>query len=213
MAVGKASDCANDKGPGANQISAAAKGGRLRDLDCGNTSSISSGNRANYEQQSIDLPFMVTDQRTGVRAIIPAHETFAAVAIAGLTVATVLRCFAGRPGGIGGAILTLMALAVLSRFRISWDQNGISYQTPVYCWRKRWNELDSYSIYPECPTGSIRSPRNSRLGIAPRLSLRLHGRGAGLEISLRPFSSNDIRHLTDRVSKDLPLREEAAVVS
>lgn len=156
---------------------------------------------------------MVTDQRTGVRAILPARETFAAVAIAGLTVATALRLVAGRPGGVAGVILTLMAVAVLSRYRVSWDQRGIDYQTPVLRRRMRWSELESYSIHPESRLGLMEAPRTSQFGIAPRVCLRLHGRGAGLRIGLRPFSSNDIRHLTDRVSKDLVLREGAALVS
>lgn len=156
---------------------------------------------------------MVTDQRTGVRAITPARETFAAVAIAGLSVATVLRFFAGRPGGIGGAILTFMAVAILSRYKVSWYQNGITYQTPVYCRSKRWNDLNSYSIHPERPADSARRSRNGEFSFAPRLFLRLHGRDAGVKIGLRPFSRNDIRHLTDRISKDLPLRDETGVAS
>ena len=156
---------------------------------------------------------MVTDPRTGVRAIIPAREAFAAVAIAGLSVATILRCVAGRPGGFAGEILTLMALAILSRYRVSWDQSGIVYQTPVFRWCRLWSELDSYSIHPECPAGSMRRQRKNVFGFVPRLSLNLHGRGAGLQIGLMPFSSNDIRHLTDRVSTDLALREEVALFS
>lgn len=156
---------------------------------------------------------MVTDPRTGLRAITPARETFAAVAVAGLTVATVLRCFAGRPGGAVGAILTIMALAIVSRYRVSWDHDGIVYQTPVFRWRRRWDELDSYSISPDCPVGSIRRPSSGLFGLVPGFSLRLHGRGADLRIGLMPFSRSDIRHLTDRVGKDLTLRGEAALVS
>lgn len=156
---------------------------------------------------------MVTDPRTGVRSITPARETFAVVAIAGLSVATILRGIAGRPGGIAGAIVTLMALAILSRYRVSWDQGGIAYQTPVFRWRRLWSELDSYSFHPEFPASAIGRQRNSLFGFTPHLFLRLHGRRTGLQVRLTLFSSNDIRHLADRVGKDLILRGAAALVS
>lgn len=84
---------------------------------------------------------MFTNPRTGMRTIRAARETFAAVAFAGLTVATVLRCIDGRAGAIAGVILTVMALGVLSRYRVSWDETSIVCQTAFSSRRRSWADF------------------------------------------------------------------------
>jgi hypothetical protein len=158
---------------------------------------------------------MITDQRTGMRSIRPARETFAAVALTGLTLGTVLRCLDGRPGGVAGVIFTIIILAVLSRYRVSWDANGICYQTPFSCRRKLWTEFSAYSIEPESRDRAGMTSRGTRRRTFDMLQpcrLRLYGRGAALTISLKPYSWQDIRHLTDRINTDVPLHERHAVL-
>jgi hypothetical protein len=157
---------------------------------------------------------MVTDPRTGMRTIRPARETFAAVALTGLTLGTLLRGIYGRPGGLVGVILTLLALAVLSRYRISWDEDGICCRTPFSCRRRHWTELAAYSVEPEereLPAVAGAGNRNDFGWLQP-CRLRLHGRGWRMAINLKPYSWQDIRHLTQRVSRDVPQHERAAVM-
>lgn len=151
---------------------------------------------------------MITDPRTGKRSIRAARETFAAVALLSLTAGTVLRAVEGRPGGFAGALLTLMALAVVSRYRVSWDQDGISHQTPFGCRRRSWSEFSGYRVEPERQEGTARPA--SRPALAGRCRLRLYGRRSRLTIGLAPYCWQDIRHLTDRVSTELPERESRA---
>lgn len=157
---------------------------------------------------------MVTDPRTGVRFIRPARETFAAVALTGLTLATVLRGIDGRRGGLAGVVLTLLAVAVLSRYRVSWDEEGICSQTAFSERRRRWTELSAYSLEPE-QADSLQvagANRNANPGWLQPCRAHLHGRGSDISINLKPYSWQDIRHLTNRVSHEIPLRERAAVM-
>lgn len=158
---------------------------------------------------------MITDQRSGLRSIRAARETFASVALVTLMVGTVLRCIVGQPGGIAGAILTLIALAIVSRYRVSWDKEGIVYQNPFWSRQKPWTEFSAYSIEPQYTgianvhtAGQRRRPSPIYRGGC----LRLYGRRNGLTISLKPFSCQDIRHLTDAVSTELPVHETAAAL-
>jgi hypothetical protein len=158
---------------------------------------------------------MTTDPRSGMRSIRPARETFAAVALTGLTLGTVLRCVDGQTGGVAGAILTLIAVAVVSRYRVSWDEEGICCRTP-FSWRyRRWAECSAYSLEPEQRDQSTMAGSSRNAGFGPRwlepCRMRLHWRGWGMAINLKPYSWQDIRHLTDRVSHEIPLRERAAV--
>jgi hypothetical protein len=160
------------------------------------------------------ISIMITDQRTGTRSIAPARETFAAVALISLTLGTVLRCVDGRAGGAAGALLTIVALALVSRFRVSWDRLGIHYQTPLWSTRKRWTELFAYTIEPRHtdafsagPDGPPRRSSKSQQGC--RLLLR--GDSSALNISLRLYSYQDIRHLTDAVSTELPAHESSSL--
>lgn len=162
----------------------------------------------------LELP-MITDQRTGMRSIRAARETFASVALVTLMIGTVLRCIEGQPGGVAGAILTLIALAIVSRYRVSWDKEGIVYQNPFWSRQKPWTELSAYSIEPQYTgVANMRAAghRHRPSAIYRGSRLRLHGRRNGLTISLKPFSYQDIRHLTDAVSTELPAHETAAAL-
>lgn len=158
---------------------------------------------------------MTTDQRTGTRSIAPARETFAAVAIVSLVAATVLRGLDGRAGGVAGVIMTLAALAVVSRFRISWDRQGICWQNPLWSRRKNWTELSAYEVEPRHtdafhvgPVGqSRRSPMRNQ-----GFSLRLLSDDGVMTIGLRLYCLQDIRHLTDAVSTELPVHENASAL-
>lgn len=157
---------------------------------------------------------MFTHPRTGVRSIRPARETFAAVALIGLTLATGLRGLDGRPGGVAGAILTLLALAVLSRYRVAWDEDGLTYQTPFSCRHRRWAELSAYTLEPRERERSAAADAPRPRGLTALLQpcrLRLHGRRSEISINLKPYSWQDIRHVTDRVSHEIPLCEPEAV--
>ena len=158
---------------------------------------------------------MITDPRTGMRSIRPARETFAAVALTGLTLGTVLRCVDGQPGGVTGAILTLIAVAAVSRYRVSWDEKGICYRTPFSCRYRRWADCSAFSLEPEERGQSalaVGSRGHGGLAWLQPCRLRLHNRRSGVAINLKPYSWQDIRHLTDRVNRDLPQRERAAVM-
>jgi len=153
---------------------------------------------------------MITDPRTGMRSIGAARESFAAVAVICMLFATVLRCLDGRSGAVAGAIVTLMGLAVLSRYRVSWDEDGISYQTPFSVRRRMWTEFSEYRMEPEMrDKGAMRMPDAGRGGISRTVlwRLRLRGRDTDLDIALGIYSLQDIRHLTDRVSTEVPLAE------
>lgn len=155
---------------------------------------------------------MVTDPRTGVRSIRAARETYAAVAVSTLVFATILRCIEGRPGGIVGAFLTLLAVAVVSRYRISWDREGITCQTPFRHARKIWSELSAYSIEPRAAAEAV---RNTRLGLPSLLHgfrLRLYGGNSPCAINLLPYSFQDMQHLRDAVSAELPACEDVQVL-
>ena len=161
---------------------------------------------------------MITDPRTGMRTIRPARETFAAVALTGLTLGTVMRCVDGQRGGVAGAILTLIAVAVVSRYRVSWDEEVICYRTTFSSRYRRWAECSAYSLEPErrdrstMAAGSRGRGPGSGLAWLQPCRLRLHNRRLGVAINLKPYSWQDIRHLTDRVSRDVPQRERAAVM-
>jgi hypothetical protein len=157
---------------------------------------------------------MFTDQRTGMRSIRAARETFAAVALVGLTVATVLRVIGGRPGAFAGVILTLIALAVLSRYRVSWDAEGIVSQTPFSSRRRNWADVSAYSIEPvrRDEYGSDAGQARRTFGLLDPCRLRLHARSGELAINLKPYSWQDIRHVHDRVSRELPLRDASRVL-
>jgi hypothetical protein len=163
---------------------------------------------------SIRICIMVTDPRTGMRSIRPARETLAAVALTGLTFGTVLRGLYGQPGGVAGAIVALVAVAMLSRYKVSWDQQGVSYRTPFSCRRRRWVECSAYSLEPQQRDRSAMAAAGG--SPLPRwfqpCRLRIHrSRSASLSINLKPYSWQDIRHLTDRVGHEVRLREGAAV--
>lgn len=158
---------------------------------------------------------MITDQRTGTRSITPAGGSFGAVALISVSFGTLLRCIDGRAGGLAGVIMTLAALAVVSRYRISWDRQGIRYQNPLWARRKRWTELIAYEIEPRHtdafnagPVGpSRRAPVRNQ-----RFLLRLLGDRGAMTIGLRLYSYQDIRHLTDAVSTELPVHENASAL-
>lgn len=148
-----------------------------------------------------------------MRSIGPARETFAAVALTGLTVATLLRCIDGRTGAFAGVVLTTLALAVLSRYRVSWDREGICYQTPFSVKRRRWTDLTAYSLHPHYTSGALYAPAGKRkASFAQGCRMHLHAPSRNLTIGLRPYSWQDIRILSDAVSTELPLRETTAVL-
>ncbi|HEY3704540.1 MAG TPA: hypothetical protein VGL22_05725 [Terracidiphilus sp.] len=149
-----------------------------------------------------------------MRSIRAARETFAAVALTGLTVATAFRCVAGIPGAIGGVILTVMALAILSRFRVCWDDESVTMRTPFSLRRRRWANISSYSLEPE-PRDIFELDRESsrrRFAFLEPCGLRLHGREGELALNLKPYSWQDIRHLQNRVSTEVPVRDRAGVL-
>jgi hypothetical protein len=157
---------------------------------------------------------MVTDQRTGLRTIRAARETFAAVALTGLTVATVFRCAAGRLGAFAGIILTVMAIAILSRYRVSWDADSVSVQTPFSLRRRIWTEISAYTLDPQRRSASGfdgPAPRR-RFGFLDPCRLSLYCRGGEIIVNLKPYSLQDIRHLQDRVGTEVPLREASGVL-
>ena len=160
---------------------------------------------------------MTTDPRTGMRSIRAAGETYATVAVLFMLLATVLRVMNGRPGAFAGAGLMLLALAVLSRYRISWDQEGISYQTPFSFRHRSWSDFSEYRIEPD-PRGkgeiTIRAAGPGGLGRSGGWRLRLLGRTTKLTIGLALYRVQDVRHLMDRVSTEVSLAEtEGALVS
>jgi hypothetical protein len=157
---------------------------------------------------------MFTNPRTGMRTIRAARETFAAVAFAGLTVATVLRCIDGRAGAIAGVILTVMALGVLSRYRVSWDETSIVCQTAFSSRRRSWADFSAHSVEPEHRDlyGFDLRSAQARFRLLEPCRLRLHGRRGGLAVNLKPYSWQDIRHLQDRVSREVPRQESVGVL-
>lgn len=157
---------------------------------------------------------MVTDQCTGRRSIQPARETYAVVAFVSLSVATVLRCVYDLPGAAAGVLLTLVALAFLSRFRVSWDKDGIACHNPFWTTRKRWSELSAFSIEPlaaDVPVAEFGGRRRSPM-VFQGSRLLLHGAHRSLTIGLLPYSWQDTRHLVDAVTRELPVRENAAAL-
>ena len=153
---------------------------------------------------------MLTDPRTGMRSIKAARETLAAVALISLTFATLLRAIFERPGGIAGAILALMAVAVVSRYRVSWDEQGIYYQTLFTCRRHLWSEVSAYSIDPQPHDSFGRQPRQTGLHLC---RLHLYGSDSRMTISLQLYCWSDIRHLTDRIGAEVPVRDRVPVLA
>ena len=160
---------------------------------------------------------MTTDPCTGMRSIRPAGETYATVAVLFMLLATVLRVVNGRPGAFAGTGLMLLAFAVLSRYRISWDREGILYQTPFSFRRRSWSEFSEYRVEPD-PRGkgemTMQSAGPGVLGRSAGWRLRLLGRTTKLTIGLAIYPVQDVRHLIDRVNTEVPLAEtEGALVS